>query len=76
MSENGKRDLGELLRDTRLIQGAIGKAVREAVRRHKLLGQPIVAMRDGRVVWIPPEEIEIPDDGDDLSERRTDPQGH
>jgi hypothetical protein len=67
MSENGKRDLGELLRDSRLIQRAIGKAVREAVRRHKLLGQPIVTMRDGKVVWIPPEEIEIPEEEDEES---------
>ena len=36
------------------------KAIREAVLRHKLLGQPIVVSRDGKVIWIPPEEIEVP----------------
>ena len=35
------------------------QAVRDTVREHKLLGQPIVVWRDGKVVWIPPEEIEL-----------------
>jgi hypothetical protein len=32
------------------------------VLRHKKLGEPIVIWRDGKVVWVPPEEIEVPDD--------------
>lgn len=39
---------------------AMRKAVREAVLQHKLLGNPIAVWRDGKVVWIPPEEIEVP----------------
>lgn len=46
-----------------------GTAIRRAQReswvktldRHKRLGNPIVVWRDGRVVWIPAEEIEIPE---------------
>jgi len=34
-------------------------AGREAIARHKALGQSIVIWRDGKVVVIPPEEIEI-----------------
>ena len=34
-------------------------AGREAIARHKALGQSIVVWRDGKVVEIPPEEIEI-----------------
>jgi len=34
-------------------------AGREARARHKALGQSIVVWRDGKVVEIPPEEIEI-----------------
>jgi hypothetical protein len=62
MNENGSKDLGELLRDSKKIQQAIKAAVHEAVRTHKLLGRPIVVWRDGKVVWIPPEEIELPED--------------
>lgn len=38
---------------------AMNLAVREAVARHKALGQSIVVWRDGKVVVVPPEEIEI-----------------
>jgi hypothetical protein len=54
------------LADGQVIEAALRKAVRQAVRRHKLLGNPICEWRDGRVVWIPPENIQIePDPGDD-----------
>lgn len=35
------------------------KAVAEALARHKALGQSIAIWRDGKVVVVPPEEIEI-----------------
>ena len=35
------------------------RAGREALARHKALGQSVAVWRDGRVVVIPPEEIEI-----------------
>ena len=41
------------------ILAAVEKAVRAAVREHKLLGNPIATLHDGKVVLIPPEEIEI-----------------
>lgn len=37
---------------------AMNLAVREAIARHKALGQSIVIWRDGKVVVVPPEEIE------------------
>jgi len=54
--------LGERLRDDRLIEQALVRAVREALRRHKQLGNPVVEWRDGRVVWIPADEIHVPDE--------------
>jgi predicted ABC-type ATPase len=44
---------------TRLITEAMQRAVNDAWRRHKSLGHPIVILRDGKVVEVPPEEIEI-----------------
>ena len=38
---------------------AIDRAVRAALARHKALGQSIVAWRDGKIVWLAPEEIEL-----------------
>lgn len=54
------RDIEEILLETDLADRAIRKAVREAGLRHKLLGHPIAVSRGGKVVWIPPEEIEVP----------------
>jgi hypothetical protein len=48
----GAERIGKLLR----------LGVREALRMHKCLGNPIAVWRDGKVVIVPPEEIEIPPD--------------
>lgn len=44
-----------------LIEAAMQRAVLEALRRHKLLGESIAVWRDGTVVIVPPEEIVVPD---------------
>ncbi len=41
----------------RIVEAA-ARAVREAVRDHKRAGNPIAVLRDGKVVLVPPEEIE------------------
>lgn len=43
---------------TRLILAA-QEAVRAALREHKHAGNPIAAWRDGKVVLLPPEQIEV-----------------
>jgi hypothetical protein len=52
-----KPDIAAIFADGAAIDGAIKQAVREAVLRHKLLGEPVYVWRDGRVVKIPPEDI-------------------
>ena len=46
--------------DTESVTRALNKAVREAVLRHKALGQSIYEWRDGRVVEIPASKIRVP----------------
>jgi len=46
----------ELLQD-RIVR-VIGDAVQEAIRDHKRAGNPIPEWRKGRVVLVPPEQIE------------------
>ena len=48
------------------IDEGMRRAVQRAVWEHKQLGYPIYAMKDGRMQWIPPEEIDVekPDDGE------------
>lgn len=38
------------------------RTVRQALWRHKQLGQYIAASRDGKVVSIPPEDIQVADE--------------
>ncbi len=57
---NGK-DPFDFYSDQAALQKAMGRAVYDTLRIHKLLGHPIVIWRDGKVVWVPPEEIELPD---------------
>lgn len=61
MQIGNKPDISELLRDHRAVERVLSEAAREAVLRHKRLGESIVVWQDGRVVVIPPEEI--PEDG-------------
>jgi hypothetical protein len=62
MSERPKKDIDAIFAEGTEIDRALAKAVREAIRRHKLLGNPIAIWRDNQVVWLQPDEIEIPGD--------------
>jgi hypothetical protein len=61
MSEHpSTRPLSERLQDLELIEKALARGVREALIRHKQAGNRIAEWGDGQVVWIEPEDIEIP----------------
>lgn len=49
--------------DVTRILDAMREAVREALARHKLAGNPVAAWKDGRVVWIQPEDIPVNGEG-------------
>lgn len=60
--ETSNRSLSDRLRDTALIEAALQKAVREALWRHKRLGQSVVVFEDGAIKRLAPEDIpDIPD---------------
>ena len=48
------------------IQKVMERAVWQAVLRHKKLGESIAVWQGGRVVTLSAEEIEIPEDVNDL----------
>ena len=54
------RGITEILADGTLVHAALVTGVREALRRHKQAGHPIVEWRNGRIVWIPPQAIRLP----------------
>jgi hypothetical protein len=41
------------------VEAAVQQAVAEALRVHKLLGHTVVGWRDGKVVWIAPQDIVV-----------------
>ena len=62
MPSEPPRDIHAIFREGTQIDAAIRKAARLAWLAHKREGLPIPIWKDGKTVWIPPEEIEIPDD--------------
>ena len=44
------------------VSRAFRRGVRKALLEHKRDGDPVVEWRDGKVVWVPADEIVIPDE--------------
>jgi monomeric isocitrate dehydrogenase len=59
MEEKNKKEIDDIFREGTLIDRALKEGVREALLRHKQAGNPIVIWRDGKVVWLKPEEIPV-----------------
>ncbi len=59
MSKPKAKDIQRMFLTGTEIDEALAAAAREARRRHKLLGHPIVVWQDGQVVRIPPEQIVV-----------------
>ncbi|MBX3415079.1 MAG: hypothetical protein KF708_20515 [Pirellulales bacterium] len=53
-------DLDAIEREATLVERAIQQAVAEEIRRHKLLGQPIVIGVENQIRIVPAAEIELP----------------
>ncbi len=64
MKPGDPKDLRTIMLETDLVEHALHDAVVQAMIRHKRLGNPIVVWRDGQVVWIPAEEIQIPQESE------------
>ena len=59
MSEKKALDIGRIIREGTLVDEAIRKAIRDAMLMHKKLGDPVVGLKNGKVVWIPADQIEV-----------------
>lgn len=59
MAETLAQRIDQAFRTGAPIDAALKLAAREALIFHKKLGHPIVEWRDDKVVWTPPEQIEI-----------------
>ncbi len=57
-----RRDIENIIRDGTAIDRAIVAARRRVIRRHRQLGVPLAIWRDGQVVEVPPESVDLPAD--------------
>jgi hypothetical protein len=62
MNRESRRDPAEVLRDGEAIDRAIVRAQRDVVLRHRKLGLPLVIWRDGKVVEVSADSIDLPSD--------------
>ena len=62
MAETPKKDIEALFVDGTEIDEALRQGVRDALRIHKLLGNPVAIWRDNRVCWLQPEDIPLLDE--------------
>ena len=58
MVTRDSKDIDKIFREGTLIDEALNLAVRDAVQLHKEKGLPMVVWRDGKILWITPEEAE------------------
>ena len=70
MLSKSKKTIHELFEEGTPIDRAIAHGVRDALLFHKRIGNPIAVWRDGGVVLVPADQIEIPviDDDDTPSQ--------
>lgn len=59
MKETSKGDIAGIIRDGRLVDGAIVAARRRVARRHRQMGLPLVVWIDDHVVELQPDSKEV-----------------
>lgn len=52
-----KDKISKAIADRDLITKALAEGVKDALIRHKETGNPVVVMRDGKIIWIKAEEL-------------------
>ena len=57
MKTEQAKDIDRLFREGTPIDDALKAATREAYRKHKQAGLPVLVWKDGQGVWLPPEQI-------------------
>jgi hypothetical protein len=62
-----EREDAEFLAEVEAVEAAVQQAVKEALLMHKRAGNPVVGWKDGRVVWVPAEQIDVEDESTDAS---------
>ncbi len=64
MRRSSSKDVSRIFKEGTLIDDALREAVRKALLQHKRNGNPIATWQDGKVVWIPADQIQVDMDTD------------
>ncbi|MCR4321172.1 MAG: hypothetical protein NUV74_12660 [Candidatus Brocadiaceae bacterium] len=59
VKEKHKDSIAEAFANPGKITNALAQGVRDALLKHKQAGKPVVVWRDGKIVWLKPEEIPV-----------------
>ena len=60
MKAEAAKDLNRIfVENGQLIDEALSQGVKDALLRHKKEGLPVAIYRDGKTVWVPPEELGV-----------------
>lgn len=57
MAAETDKDVSLIMKEGKLVDAALTAGVREALVRHVQAGLPVVEWRDGKCVWLTPDEI-------------------
>ena len=60
MKAEQPKDVEKLFREGTVIDRALRAAPREAIRRHKQAGVPVALWKNGKTVWVDPNELDKP----------------
>jgi hypothetical protein len=64
MNRRAPHDVERILRDGKAIDGAIVATHRRVILRHRQMNVPLAIWRNGKVVEVPPESVDLPSNGD------------
>ena len=59
IKEKHKDCIAEAFANPERITHALVRGVRDALLKHKQAGNPVVVWRNGKIVWLKPEEIPV-----------------
>lgn len=60
MSQNkGKDRISTIMNDPKKVHEIIQSAINDAMLKHKQAGNPVCGLKDGKIIWIQPQDIVI-----------------
>ena len=58
MRQGKAKDIGRIFAKGTAIDDAVRRAARRAIEQHRRAGLPLVVYRDGKIAWVPAEELD------------------